>query len=80
MFELLWSGNFSLPSFLVKYAGYKRHGLFLRYYSDSEEKKHRCKIFQTIYIKCYQGQNAIPMLSIPVKLFIQSYQLWLLLY
>jgi hypothetical protein len=31
--------NFSLPSFLVKYAGYKQHGLFLRYYSDSKEKK-----------------------------------------
>jgi len=28
-----------LPSLLVKYAGYKQPGLFLRYYPDSKEKK-----------------------------------------
>ena len=31
--------NLSSPSFLVKYAGYKQLGLFLRYYSDSKEKE-----------------------------------------
>jgi len=62
--------NLSSPSFLVKYAGYKQLGLFLRYYSDSKEKEAWVQnLTGDIQKNCYQGLSAIPMLSFPVNKF-----------
>jgi len=55
--------NHPSPSILVKYAGYKRHGLFLRYYSDSKGRKTWVQDLSVDIQECYQGFNAVPTLS-----------------